>query len=107
MRDVKNKLKAPRCSGSRFKAPSYRHVSHPCVLSYRVAGPGLATPCAIHELGGCAAGSDLAFGWPRVDARAHCPTIDVNHRNAKICLILIHRFIATVGRVDMAENYTR
>ena len=107
MSDVKLKPQAPRCSGSRFQAPGYRHVSHPCVSSYRVASPGLAIPCAIHELGGCAAGSNLAFGWPRVAARAHCPTIDVNHRDVSICFRCIYMFIAPVGRVDMAENYTR
>jgi len=103
---VKIKLRAPICYGSKRQSPSCRHVSHPCVSSYRVASPSLAIPCAIHELGGCAAGSNTAFGWPRVAARAHCPTIDVNHRDAKICLRCINRFIAPVGRVDMADNYT-
>ena len=100
-----NKNKASRRSGSKRQAPGCTHVSHPCVPSYRVAGPSLAMPCAIHELGGCAAGSNLAFGWPRVAARAHCPTIDVNHRGAIIFVRCINRFIALVDRADMADNY--
>ena len=105
MSGVNNKHRATRRFGSKRQAPGCKHVSHHCVSSYRVAGPGLAMPCAIHELGGCAAGSNLALGWPRVAARDHCPTTDVNHRDAKICLRCINRFIAPVGRVDMADNY--
>ena len=95
MSGVNTKHRAPRRFGFKRQAPGCKHVSHHCVSSYRVASPGLAMPCAIHELGGCAAGSNLAFGWPR----------DVNLRDAKICLRFINRFSAPVDRVDMADNY--
>ena len=79
-----------------FRIIAFRVIaSQVQALRCLVAGPSLAMPCAIHELGGCAAGSNLAFGWHR----------DVNLRDAKICLRFINRFFAPVDRVDIADNY--